>query len=112
MKQTQINENLAVGAACALALEHSFRAGIKHHHHDRRRRRRQRPRAPARARSTARARSRLTRRDRITSRFRTETSAEPVKYYYTKKTTVVDPEGTTVEWSMLKPGHAGDTTPT
>jgi hypothetical protein len=35
--------------------------------------------------------------------FKTETSAEPVKYYYTKSTTIVDPEGKTVEWSMLKP---------
>ena len=35
--------------------------------------------------------------------FRTETSAEPVKYYYTKSTTIVDPEGKTVEWSSLKP---------
>jgi|ERR1041385_7476339 hypothetical protein len=35
--------------------------------------------------------------------FRTETSAEPVKYYYTKSTTIVDPEGRTVEWSALRP---------
>jgi hypothetical protein len=35
--------------------------------------------------------------------FRTETSSTPVKYYYTKTTTIVDPEGKTVEWSMLKP---------
>jgi len=35
--------------------------------------------------------------------FRTETSTEPVKYYYTKQTTVVDPEGNPVEWSMLRP---------
>jgi hypothetical protein len=35
--------------------------------------------------------------------FRSETSAAPVKYYYTKSTTIVDPEGKTVEWSMLKP---------
>jgi hypothetical protein len=35
--------------------------------------------------------------------FRTETSAQPVKYYYTKKTILVDPEGRTVEWSALKP---------
>ena len=35
--------------------------------------------------------------------FRTEASAEPVKYYYTKSTTIVDPEGKTVEWSALKP---------
>jgi hypothetical protein len=35
--------------------------------------------------------------------FRSETSAEPVKYYFTKETTVVDPEGQTVEMSMLRP---------
>ena len=35
--------------------------------------------------------------------FRTETSTTPVKYYYTKSTTIVDPEGKTVEWSALKP---------
>ena len=34
---------------------------------------------------------------------RTETSSSPVKYYYTKSTTIVDPEGKTVEWSMIKP---------
>jgi hypothetical protein len=35
--------------------------------------------------------------------FRTETSTTPVKYYYTKSTTIVDSEGKTVEWTMLKP---------
>jgi len=35
--------------------------------------------------------------------FRTETSSTPVKYYYTKTTTIVDSDGKTVEWSMLKP---------
>jgi len=35
--------------------------------------------------------------------FRTETSTEPVKYYYTKKTVLVDPEGRIVEWSALRP---------
>ncbi|MGI8889801.1 MAG: hypothetical protein ACR2G0_03330 [Chthoniobacterales bacterium] len=35
--------------------------------------------------------------------FRGEANAEPVKYYYSKSTTVVDPEGKTVEMSMLKP---------
>lgn len=34
--------------------------------------------------------------------FRSE-SAAPVKYYYTKKTVLVDPEGRTVEWSALRP---------
>ncbi len=35
--------------------------------------------------------------------FRTETSTAPVKYYYTKKTMLVDPNGRTVEWTALKP---------
>ena len=35
--------------------------------------------------------------------FRTESSTTPVKYYYTKKTVLVDPEGRAVEWSALKP---------
>ena len=35
--------------------------------------------------------------------FRSETSSAPVKYYYTKSTTIVDPEGKTVEWSALRP---------
>ena len=34
---------------------------------------------------------------------RTEESAEPVRYYYTKNTTIVDPEGKTVEWTALRP---------
>lgn len=35
--------------------------------------------------------------------FRSETSTEPMKYYYTKKTVLVDPDGRTVEWSALRP---------
>ena len=35
--------------------------------------------------------------------FRSETTTEPVKYYYTKKTVLVDPTGSTVEWSALRP---------
>jgi hypothetical protein len=35
--------------------------------------------------------------------FRSETSTAPVKYYYTKKTVLVDPTGQTVEWSALRP---------
>jgi hypothetical protein len=35
--------------------------------------------------------------------FRSETDAAPVRYYYTKNTTLVDPEGRTVEWSALRP---------
>jgi hypothetical protein len=35
--------------------------------------------------------------------FRSETDTAPVRYYYTKKTTLVDPEGRVVEWSALRP---------
>jgi hypothetical protein len=35
--------------------------------------------------------------------FRSETSAEPVKYYYTKNTVLVDPSGRAVEWTALRP---------
>jgi hypothetical protein len=35
--------------------------------------------------------------------FRTSTSAEPVRYYYTKETTVIDPAGHTVAWSDIRP---------
>jgi hypothetical protein len=35
--------------------------------------------------------------------FRGEVGAAPVKYYYSKKTVLVDPEGKTVEWSALRP---------
>jgi hypothetical protein len=35
--------------------------------------------------------------------FRTESSTPPVRYYYTNKTVLVDPEGHTVQWSALKP---------
>jgi hypothetical protein len=35
--------------------------------------------------------------------FRSETSTAPVKYYYTKSTQVVDPEGRAVEWSAIRP---------
>lgn len=34
---------------------------------------------------------------------RTGATSEPVKYYYTKDTTIVDPQGKTIEWSMIKP---------
>jgi hypothetical protein len=34
---------------------------------------------------------------------RGEATAAPVRYYYSKNTAVVDPEGRTVEWSALRP---------
>ena len=35
--------------------------------------------------------------------FRTVSSTAPVKYYYTKNTVLVDPDGHTVEWTDLRP---------
>src|SRR3954454_14108524 len=35
--------------------------------------------------------------------FRGEANAAPARYYYNKTTTIVDPEGKTVEWSALRP---------
>jgi len=41
--------------------------------------------------------------DYIVFRGETATAVEPAKYYYSKTTTVVDPEGRTVAWSALRP---------
>jgi hypothetical protein len=35
--------------------------------------------------------------------FRTAPDAAPVRYYYTRDTTVVDPEGHVVTWSAIRP---------
>lgn len=35
--------------------------------------------------------------------FRTTTDAAPVRYYYTKSTTILDPEGRTMTWSAIRP---------
>jgi hypothetical protein len=35
--------------------------------------------------------------------FRTSADAAPVRYYYTKDTTVLDPAGHTVTWSAVRP---------
>ena len=35
--------------------------------------------------------------------FRTAPDAAPVRYYYTKDTTILDPEGHVVTWSALRP---------
>ncbi len=35
--------------------------------------------------------------------FRTASGAAPVRYYYTKDTTVVDPSGHVVSWSAVRP---------
>src|SRR6266705_4570349 len=35
--------------------------------------------------------------------FRTSTDAAPVRYYYSKDTTILDPEGRVVTWSAVRP---------
>src|SRR6266480_1501165 len=35
--------------------------------------------------------------------FRTASSAAPTRYYYTRDTAIVDPEGHTVSWSAIRP---------
>jgi len=35
--------------------------------------------------------------------FRTAPDAAPVRYYYTKDTTILDPEGHSVAWSTIRP---------
>jgi hypothetical protein len=35
--------------------------------------------------------------------FRSEASTAPARYYYTKKTVLVDPDGRAVEWSAIRP---------
>jgi len=35
--------------------------------------------------------------------FRSTTDTAPVRYYYTKSTTILDPEGRTVTWSAVRP---------
>jgi hypothetical protein len=102
MKQTKLIKLLAGGAACALALSTALAQGTS-------------------TTTTTSGSTDVTTSSSSTSTlsgsgtisaytpgsdyitFRSETSAEPVKYYYTKTTTLVDPEGKTVEWSMLKP---------
>jgi hypothetical protein len=101
MKQTKLLEVLAAGAACAVALVAAFAqetsttttmgtTGVN---------------------ESTTTTSTLNGSGTITAytpgsdyiMFRTESSSNPVKYYYTKKTLLVDPEGRTVEWTALKP---------
>ena len=35
--------------------------------------------------------------------FQSSTATAPVRYYYTKDTTILDPEGHTVAWSAIRP---------
>ena len=102
MKQNTFTKMLAAGAACALALgtalaqEASTTTTTS---------------AGSTGVSTTTSTSSLDATGTITAftpssdyiTFRTETSTEPVRYYVTKETTVVDPSGAPVELSMLRP---------
>ena len=98
MKQTTLVKLLAGGAACALALSTAFAQETT-------------TTTTAGSTGVSSSTTSLNGSGTITAytpgsdfiTFRSETSAEPVKYYYNKSTTIVDPEGKTVEWSMLKP---------
>ena len=101
MKQTTLVKLLAGGAACALALSTAFAQESST----------TTTTAGSTGVSATTSTTSLNGSGTITTytpgsdviTFRSETSAEPVKYYYTKSTTLVDPEGNTVEWSLLKP---------
>ena len=101
MKQTTLVKLLAGGAACALALSTAFAQESST----------TTTTAGSTGVSATTSTTSLNGSGTITTytpgsdviTFRSETSAEPVKYYYTKNTTIVDPEGKTVEWSVLKP---------
>jgi hypothetical protein len=101
MKQTTLVKLLAGGAACAVALSTAFAQTDTT----------TTTTAGSTGVSTSTSTSTLNGSGTISAytpgsdyiSFRSETSAEPVKYYYTKSTTIVDPEGKTVEWSLLKP---------
>ena len=93
MKETRLIKMLAAGAACAMALSAAFAQDT------------------STTTSTTTSASDLSGSGTITTytpgsdyiTLRTETSAAPVKYYYTRQTTLLDSEGHAVEWSMLRP---------
>jgi hypothetical protein len=94
MKETRLIKMLAAGAACAMALSAASAQDTS-----------------TTTSTTSTSTSDLSGSGTITTytpgsdyiTFRTETSTAPVKYYYTKQTTLLDPEGHAVEWSMLRP---------
>ena len=94
MKETRLIKMLAAGAACAMTLSVASAQDTS-----------------TTTSTTSTSTSDLSGSGTITTytpgldyiMFRTETSTAPVKYYYTKRTTLLDPEGHAVEWSMLRP---------
>jgi hypothetical protein len=87
MKQTRLAKILAAGAACVLAVSTVFAQETTV--------------STTTTSAAGTIVSTVPSSDYIT--FRTSTSAEPVRYYYTKDTTIVDPAGHTVTWSAIRP---------
>jgi hypothetical protein len=100
MKQTRLIKMLVGGAACAVALSMAFAQDTTST---------TTTAGPAGV-TTSSSTSSVSGAGTITAytpgsdyiTFRTETSTEPVKYYYTKKTVLVDADGRTVDWSLLR----------
>jgi len=103
MKQTRLIKMLVGGAACAVALTTAFAQGESSTTTT--------TTTGAAGVITSSSTSTVSGAGTITAftpgadyiSFRTETSTEPVKYYYTKKTVLVDADGRAVEWSLLRP---------
>ena len=96
MKETRLIKMLAAGAACAVALSAAFAQDTSTTTTS--------TAAGTTGVSTSTSTSELSGSGTITTytpesdyiTFRTETSTAPVKYYYTKQTTLLDPEGRAV----------------
>jgi hypothetical protein len=102
MKQTRLMKMLAAGAACAVAIGTALAQE-----------------SSTTTTTTINPATGTTTRETVTTNsagtitaytpgsdyitFRSSTDIAPVKYYYTKSTTVLDPEGKTLTWSAVRP---------
>ena len=98
MKQTRLVKMLAAGAAFAVALGMAFAQETTTTTTTN-------PATGATTESTTTSTGTITTytpsSDYIT--FRSTTDTAPVRYYYNKNTTILDPEGRTVTWSAIRP---------
>ena len=98
MKQTRLVKMLAAGAAFAVALGMAFAQETTTTTTTN-------PATGATTESTTTSTGTITTytpsSDYIT--FRSTTDTAPVRYYYNKSTTILDPEGRTVTWSAIRP---------
>jgi hypothetical protein len=101
MKQTRLIKILAAGAVCAFAISSAFAQETTT---------RTTTTDPVTGTTTTAATTTSSAGTIMTNvpdsdyiTFRTTTESEPVRYYYTKRTTIVDPTGRTVTWSAVRP---------